>query len=166
MYSVAGIQDNKVILSEVTNGVLEPGTSYILGGGNNAYFPDGSLMYGITFALEDGEGPLVESALLQGVYEDTYAPVGSYVLQPDGRFHLVAQANTIKVGANHAYLNIPGVNNAPSLAVQFGGATTAVRGIIETTKDADTNLYDLMGRRVTTPQKGQIYIRSGKKVIY
>ena len=166
VYSVAGIQDNKVILSEVTNGVLEPGTSYIFGGGNNAYFSDGSMMYGITFTLEDGEGPLVENALLQGVYEDTHAPVGSYVLQPDGRFHLVAQANTIKVGANHAYLNIPGANNAPSLAVQFGGATTAVRGITETVKEPSSNLYDLMGRRVTTPQKGQIYIRGGKKVIY
>ena len=166
VYSVVGIQDNKVILSEVANGVLEPGKSYILDGGNNAYFPDGSMMYGVTFTLEDGEGPLVENALLQGVYEDTYAPVGSYVLQPDGRFHLVTQVNTVKVGANHAYLNIPGADNAPMLSIQYGGETTGIRGIIETQKEADTHLYDLMGRRVTTPQKGQIYIRGGKKVIY
>lgn len=109
----------------------------------------------------------IENALLQGVYEDTYAPVGSYVLQPDGRFHLVTQANTIKVGACHAYLNVPGgVDDAPALSVQFGGETTGIDGITEMKKEAGPYLYDLTGRRVTTPQKGQIYIRGGKKVIY
>lgn len=166
-YSVESIQDGKVILSEVSNGVLEAGKAYVVGG-NNAYFYNNHAapMYGITFSLEDDEGPLVENALLQGVYEDTYAPVGSYVLQPDGKFHLVTQANTVKVGANHAYLSIPGADNAPMLSIQYGGETTGIGGITETKKEADTNLYDLMGRRVTTPQKGQIYIRGGKKVIY
>ncbi len=166
VYSVKSIENGKVILSEVTNGVLEAGKAYVVAG-NNVYFPDGGgPMYGITFTLEDGEGPLVDNAILQGVYEDTYAPVGSYVLQPDRKFHLVTQANTVKVEANHAYLNIPEADKAPVLAIQYGGETTDIRGITETQKEVDTHLYDLMGRRVTTPQKGQIYIRGGKKVIY
>lgn len=163
VYSVAGIQDNRVILSEVTNGVLEPGVAYIVSGSN---VMEGGSMLGITFTLEDVEGPLVENALLQGVYEDTYAPVGSYVLQADNKFHIVTKANTIKVGAYRAYLNIPGANNVQALSMQFGGETTGIDGITETQQKADTNLYDLVGRRVTNPQKGQIYIRGGKKVLY
>lgn len=30
-------------------------------------------------------------------------------------------------------------------------------------EDADAPVYDLMGRRVDSPQPGQIYIRAGKK---
>ena len=32
-------------------------------------------------------------------------------------------------------------------------------------KDADTSLYDMMGRRISSPAPGQLYIRDGKKYI-
>ena len=74
---------------------------------------------------------------------------------------------SLMVGAYRAYLNMPkGASLVQALSMQFGGETTGIEGISETQKKADTSLYDLMGRRVTTPQKGQIYIRGGKKVIY
>lgn len=105
VYSVKGIANGKVVLSEVTNGVLKGGVAYVVSGSNIYGFS--TSFYGFTFTLEDGEEPLVENALFQGVYEDIYAPAGSYVLQPDGKFHIVAEDNTIKVGAYHAYLNVP-----------------------------------------------------------
>lgn len=159
VYSVKGIANGKVILSEVINGVLKGGVAYVVSGWN--------IYYGFTFTLEDGEEPLVENALFQGVYEDTYAPAGSYVLQPDGKFHIVAEDNTIKVGAYHAYLNVPMNTNEPQLVMQFDdGGTTGVDCVTEVEKKTDNRLYDLMGRRVITPQKGHIYVRGNKKIIY
>ena len=159
VYSVKGIANGKVVLSEVTNGVLKGGVAYVVSGWN--------IYYGFTFTLEDGEEPLVENALFQGVYEDIYAPAGSYVLQSDGKFHIVAEDNTIKVGANHAYLNVPMNTNEPQLVMQFDdGGTTGVDCVTEVEKKTDNRLYDLMGRRVITPQKGHIYVRGNKKIIY
>lgn len=166
VYSVKGIANGKVVLSEVTNGVLKGGVAYVVSG-RNIYYDSGSNYYGFTFSLEDGEEPLVENALFQGVYEDTYAPARSYVLQSDGKFHIVAEDNTIKVGAYHAYLNVPMNTNEPQLVMQFDdGGTTGVDCVTEVEKKTDNQLYDLMGRRVITPQKGHIYVRGNKKIIY
>lgn len=166
-YSVKGIANGKVVLSEVTNGVLKGGVAYVVVGGNTMEYSSGNMFGGFTFTLEDGEEPLVENALFQGVYEDIYAPAGSYVLQPDGKFHIVAEDNTVKVGAYHAYLNVPMNTNAPQLVMQFDdGGTTGVDCVTEVEKKTDNRLYDLMGRRVITPQKGHIYVRGNKKIIY
>lgn len=167
IYTVQSVGSGKAILEKVSTGVLEPGVAYIVA--NNSR--DGlTIPNGATFTLDETAGLLdepIKSAFMQGTFDDTYAPAGSYVLQPDGKFHIVAQSNTILVGANRAYLNVPsGADNAPVMSMQFGGETTSIDGITETQKETDNSLYDLMGRRVTTPQKGQIYIRGGKKVIY
>ena len=167
IYTVKSVDGRTAILSKVTTGVLEPGVAYIVANNDREGL---TIPNGATFTLDETETLLdepIKSSLLQGTFDDTYAPVGSYVLQPDGKFHIVAQANTILVGANRAYLNVPsGADNAPVMSMQFGGETTSIDGITETQKETDNSLYDLMGRRVTTPQKGQIYIRGGKKVIY
>lgn len=165
VYSVKGIANGKVVLSEVTNGVLKGGVAYVVEGTN--IFEFSTCYYGFTFTLEEGEEPLVENALFQGVYEDIYAPAGSYVLQSDGKFHIVAEDNTIKVGAYHAYLNVPMNTNEPQLVMQCDdGGTTGVDCVTEVEKKTDNQLYDLMGRRVITPQKGHIYVRGNKKIIY
>ena len=166
-YTVKSITNGSAVLAKVTTGELEPGVAYIVANSNHEGL---TIPNGAYFTLSDGTGQTltepVKSTLLQGTFEDTYAPAGSYVLQPDGTFHIVAQNNTIKVGAYKAYLNVPGADNAPALSLQLGGEATGIDGITETKKETDPYLYDLMGRRVTTPQKGQIYIRSGKKVLY
>lgn len=161
VYAVKGIDNDRVILSKITNGILEPGVAYVVEGLHN--FRD----FYLTFTLEEGEFPLVENALFQGVYEDIYAPAGSYVLQRDGKFHIVAEDNTIKVGAYHAYLNVPMNTNEPQLVMEFDdGGTTGVDCVTEVEKKTDNRLYDLMGRRIITPQKGHIYVRGNKKIIY
>ena len=167
IYTVTSVGSGKAILEKVSTGVLEPGVAYIVANNNSEGL---TIPNGATFTLDETAGLLdepIKSTFMQGTFDDTYAPVGSYVLQPDGKFHIVAQAKTIKVGANRAYLNVPsGADNAPVMSMQFGGETTSIDGITETQKETDNSLYDLMGRRVTTPQKGQIYIRGSKKVIY
>ena len=167
IYTVTSVGSGKAILEKVSTGVLEPGVAYIVANNNSEGL---TIPNGATFTLDETAGLLdepIKSAFMQGTFDDTYAPAGSYVLQPDGKFHIVAQSNTILVGANRAYINVPsGADNAPVMSMQFGGETTSIDGITETQKETDNSLYDLMGRRVTTPQKGQIYIRGGKKVIY
>mgnify|MGYP000726699117 CR=1 FL=1 len=105
IYTVTSVGSGKAILDRVTTGVLEPGVAYIVANNNR----DGlTIPNGATFTLDETAGLLdepIKSAFMQGTFDDTYAPVGSYVLQPDGKFHIVAQAKTIKVGANRAYLN-------------------------------------------------------------
>lgn len=165
IYTVTSANSEKTILDRVTTGVLEPGVAYIVVNNN----PEGlTIPNSATFTLDKTakvDEP-VESEFLQGVFEDTYAPKDTYVIQPDEKFHRVAVDNAVRVGAYKAYLKVPGSHTAKALSMQFGGETTGIDGISETQKKADTSLYDLTGRRVTTPQKGQIYIRSGKKVLY
>lgn len=47
------------------------------------------------------------------------------------------------------------------------GAVTVPSGIneIKTTTDKENAVYDVLGRRVVTPVKGQLYIKSGKKYV-
>ncbi len=163
VYTVSEIKDGDAVLAKVTDGKLEPGVAYIVENQN----PEGlTIPNGAVFTLSDEEGQLVENALLQGTFEDIYAPAGSYVLQSDGKFHVVAEGYPIKVGAYRAYLNVTNGTHVQALSMQFGGETTGIDGITETKKEANPYLYDLTGRRVTSPQKGQVYIRSGKKVLY
>ena len=83
------------------------------------------------------------------------------------------------LGAGKAYLQIPvewlpaKVEKARSIRLRFdnGDGTYDDEGTTEI-DDAEFNIhnselvYDLMGRRVTSPQKGGLYIVDGKKVIY
>lgn len=48
--------------------------------------------------------------------------------------------------------------------VRHGGDATGIEDIIEN-EDSELVIYDLMGRRVNTMQKGSIYIINGKKVL-
>ena len=165
IYTVTSANSERVVLEKVTGEFLMPGVAYIVANNNSEGL---TIPNGATFTLDKTakvDEP-VESDYLQGVFEDTPAIAGTYGLQSDNKFHIVAPGTTFKVGAYKAYLKIPGSSNVRALSIQFGGETTGIDGITETKKEADTNLYDLTGRRVTTPQKGQIYIRSGKKVLY
>ena len=64
--------------------------------------------------------------------------------------------------ANKAYLRADNIQ-ANMLRFDFGGTTTAI-GAVQGEPSADEALYDLSGRRVTTPVRG-IYVKGGKKVL-
>lgn len=97
--------------------------------------------------------------LLTGVYTDTEAAAGTYVLQKHDSsvaFYLVGDVKPT-VGAGRCYLTAP-TSGAPVL--RLGGTTNIAPVEAETM----TAVYDLQGRRVETPAKG-IYIVNGKKVL-
>ena len=143
--------------------------------------PAGSKRSIITFTADDSQllDPKPEDDArypLKGTFKSIVAPAGSYILQTDGNFHPVPADNTtLMVGANRAYLVVDQTGsgtsaNAKALRMVFeDGETTgidAADGIYDQADQQPKTFYDLMGRRVNAPVKGNIYIVNGKKVVY
>ena len=108
----------------------------------------------------------VNSGMMKGSFKSITAPGGSYILQTDGMFHRVASGNkSLKVGAYRAYLNMNKVGSeAKTVTMSFDDETTGITDVNATaTESADTTIYDLSGRRISSPQRGQVYIFKGKK---
>lgn len=108
----------------------------------------------------------VNSGMMRGSFKSITAPGGSYILQTDGMFHRVASGNkSLKVGAYRAYLNMNKVGSeAKTVSMSFDDETTGITDVnAPATKSADTPIYDLSGRRISSPQRGQVYIFKGEK---
>lgn len=109
----------------------------------------------------------VNSGMMRGSFKSITAPGGSYILQTDGMFHRVASGNkSLKVGAYRAYLNMSKVGSeAKTVTMSFDDETTGITDVnAPADESADTTIYDLSGRRISSPQRGQVYIFKGKKV--
>ena len=104
-----------------------------------------------------------DAGLLTGVYENTPAPVGSYVLQKLDKvgFYLVAEGNQPTVGANRCYLTVP----AAGVKAFFlnGGDATGISNV-DANVEANEAIYNLAGQRINKLQKG-INIINGKKIL-
>lgn len=74
--------------------------------------------------------------------------------------------NGTNLGGFRAYL-VDGANSSSGFTFNFvnDDDPTAVESAVKETV-ANGQYYDLQGRKVATPQKGQIYIVNGKKVLY
>lgn len=103
------------------------------------------------------------SKYLTGVYTDTKAPVGSYVLQNQrGRvgFYQVQEGIQPMVRANRAYLTVPASANVKAFYMDDATAIQTVEELLS----GKAEIYDLAGRRQQKLQKG-INIVGGKKVL-
>ena len=103
------------------------------------------------------------SDYLKGVYDDTTAPVGSYVLQNQrGRvgFYQVQEGIQPMVRANRAYLTVPASANVKAFYMDDATAIQTVEELLS----GKAEIYDLAGRRQQKLQKG-INIVGGKKVL-
>lgn len=104
------------------------------------------------------------SDYLKGVYTDTKAPAGSYVLQnQNGRvgFYQVQEGKLPTVGANRAYLDL--TNSSVGVKAFYMDDATAIQAV-EELLSGKAEIYDLAGRRQQKLQKG-INIVGGKKVL-
>ena len=109
----------------------------------------------------------VNRGMMRGSFKSITAPAGSYILQTDGMFHRVASGNkSLKVGAYRAYLDMSKVGSeAKTVTMSFDDETTGITDVNAPAEEpADTPIYDLSGRRISSSQKGQICIYKGKKV--
>lgn len=105
--------------------------------------------------------------LLTGVYAETDAPVGSYVLQnlteKDGvAFYVVEDGAQPKVKANRAYLTVPAAGGDVK-AFLLGEGTNAIETVNAKTAQNGA-IYNIAGQRVEKAVKG-LYIMNGKKVL-
>lgn len=102
---------------------------------------------------------------LTGVYQNTEAPVGSFVLQNHPAtqgvaFYLVGE---VKPTVKPFRAFIPAQDaKVKAIKVVFDGEATGIKEI--TSDNTKAEIFDLSGRRVTKAQKG-VYIINGKKVI-
>lgn len=165
LYEVDADRTDKtaVKLKQVTK--IEAGKPYIY---HRDLTADTPVAAAVSFDATDAKASApINSGMMRGSFKSITAPGGSYILQTDGMFHRVASGNkSLKVGAYRAYLDMNKVGSeAKTVTMSFDDETTGITDVnAPATKSADTTIYDLSGRRISSPQKGQIYIFKGKKV--
>lgn len=152
--TVTGVEGNVLTLEPVANYVIPANTPVIIETPVANTLPVSGIYV---------KGTPV-TGLLTGVYENTPAPVGSYVLQNlNGKvgFYQVAEGNQPTVGANRCYLTVP----AAGVKAFFlnGGDATGISGV-DANVDANEAIYNLAGQRINKFQKG-INIINGKKIL-
>lgn len=105
---------------------------------------------------------------LTGVYEDTLAPIGSYVLQNINDrvgFYQVVRNNQPTVGANRCYLTTPASNvSAFYFNAEDAEEATGINNVNDNINVNEGALYNMAGQKVNKAVKG-IYIINGKKVL-
>lgn len=164
LYEVDADKTDKtaVKLKQVTK--IEAGKPYIY---HRDLTADTPIAAAVSFDATDAKASApVNSGMMRGSFKSITAPAGSYILQTDGMFHRVASGNkSLKVGAYRAYLNMSKVGSeAKTVTMSFDDETTGITDVnAPAAESADTTIYDLSGRRISSPQRGQVYIFKGKK---
>lgn len=156
-YTVVGAEANGVLILDDASSIIPANTPVVL-------FAQGGLENVETFGIAE-EG-ISTVGLLTGVYEDTAAPVGSYVLQSIGGkvgFYQVAEGNQPTVGANRCYLNVP-ASGVKAFFLAEDDATAISETLGEKTAEADGAIYNLAGQRIQKMQRG-VNIINGKKIL-
>ena len=159
VYSCAEVDGTTLTLEEVT--AFEANKPYIIEGAWEATLTGDAQGTALTY----------KEGLLTGVYADTDAPGGSYVLQlHDGKtkpaFYLVEENAPagITVTKNHAYLNAP-ANGANVRGFFFpeAGEATGIDAIGVLTSGNYDAIYTANGVKVESLQKGlNIVVKDGK----
>ena len=159
-YSCKEIAEDGVTLTLVEAESLKANTPYLVNGEAGEHEFAG---YGL--ATKDS----YTSGLFTGTYVEyqTTANGNTYVLQKNDNnvaFYLVGEDVQPWVRAYHCYMTYDKAAGAPMFSISRGEDAT---GIENSTLNAQpsTVIYDLMGRRVTTMVKGNMYIVNGKKVV-
>ena len=153
-YSCAAAEGNKLTLVKVEN--PEANKPYIL---ESTAAVNQTLEGWGTAASETNN----TAGWLTGVFAETTAPVGSYVLQNLDNvvgFYKVAEDKQPKVGANHAYMTIPATE--PEARALFFDNATAIRAI-EALTSGEAEIYNAAGARQNSLQKGVNIIKQGNK---
>ena len=153
--------DTKVVMKEVTE--IEAGKPYVYRRNLTDKDP---VANAILFKIDNTAASAPQNpGMLKGTFVSMIAPGGSYILQTDGMFHRVNDSNaTLKVGAYRAYLDLGSLGSeAKTVSMSFDDSETTGIREVNTADSSDTPIYDLTGRRINKPQRGQIYIQNGKK---
>lgn len=167
VYSIVGKTESSIILEEV-EGLLEAGKPYFYKS-NDAVGPSNNGSIGsVNFFRADWTGsvaaPVANNGLI-GTFEDTKAPLNSYVLSSN-QLYQVDAANTVNVRANKAYVDLSQITNtagARSINLMFN-EPTGINAVSAEGFTGNGEFYNLQGQRVSAPRKG-LYIVNGKVIV-
>ena len=166
LYEVDADRTDKTAVKLKQVNKIEAGKPYIY---HRDLTADTPVAAAVSFDATDAKASApVNSGMMRGSFKSITAPGGSYILQTDGMFHRVASGNkSLKVGAYRAYLNMSKVGSeAKTVTMSFDDETTGITDVnAPADESADTTIYDLSGRRISSPQRGQVYIFKGKKLL-
>jgi hypothetical protein len=156
-YTVQGVnEDTSLDMADVKD-VIPANTPVILSG-NSA---KSLTAYGVAVPAT------TEGGMLIGVYSDTEAPVGSYVLQNiDGvvGMYQVAEGEQPIVKANHAYLIVQTYKaKAFYFSKKDADEATGIN-LTPALSESKEVIYNMAGQQVKKAQNG-IYVINGKKVL-
>ena len=117
-----------------------------------------------TTGATDAESMLGNTA---GAPKDIVSAGNNYILAKNGEGYIIFSkalegANGKNLAMNKAYLTVPG-GSTSQFKIDFGGTTTAIETIATEGNNNSATVYDLSGRRVSTPTHRGVYIRNGKK---
>ena len=158
------LTNKRITMRKATDNVIPAETGVVLVGDNSGATT-------CTMTANSGTGTL-EKGSLTGSLEATTIDIGfndRYLVfgrNSEGQLGFYKPASSIEsIPANKAFIMIKG-SNVQGLALSFDGGTetgiTFNQPLAPEAQSAET-VYDLSGRRVSTPAKG-CYIRNGKKV--
>ncbi len=157
-YTVPSAANGLLTLTEVT-GSISANTPVLLFAENGLNKVD---FFGIA---ESGTHTV---GLLTGVYEDTPAPVGSYVLQKkdNGKvgFYQVAAGKQPTVKANRCYLTAPDVKVKAFYFNEEDATGIENVNVNDNLNEGVEAIYNVAGQRINKLQKG-INIINGKKIL-
>ena len=156
-YGITGLDGTEVELTQLSGTVLAANEPVILAGeAGTSYF----------LLASDDTGSSIAGNLLEGT-GTTGKSIGeneAYVLYNNEGTAVFRIAGAMTLPAHKAYL--------PAAVVGGAGAKEYTLGDLTGINNAQTSnlesqtYFDLQGRKVAAPQKGQLYIVNGKKVLY
>lgn len=135
--------------------IVFPATLKILGQESCSYIPKLKRIYCMA-----SEPPVCEESTLN----PGFSPFGTY----NSDFYLSTPNDIpiyVPVGTAEKYRKAWGWNYFTNF-IETNDFPTAIRNVNTEYNDSNNCFYDLMGRKVINPQKGKIYIKNGKKMIF
>jgi hypothetical protein len=153
-YTVSGKTTDAVQLTEATT--LSAGVPYVfLSSSDKVTIP----VIDATFV----PAPVAGANGLTGTFTaiDKVAQ-GQYVLKNN---YIYLVNSDVNVAANRAYFDLANCADTPAgvKAISINGGATGIQSVEKSNVDSNAVIYDMMGRRVTTPTHG-VYIVNGKKI--
>ncbi|MCH5179459.1 MAG: hypothetical protein J1F13_07245 [Prevotellaceae bacterium] len=158
-YIATGVNDGKLVIEPIDGDVIPANTGVLLNASEGTY----------NFASTADVNNIENNIFVGTTAEITVDALSVYVLANNEDkglgFYLL---NDTRVPANKAYIPVNSDSKAANF-LGFGDSDITAIESAEAAADAAAQSaihYDLQGRRVAAPQKGQLYIVNGKKVLY
>ncbi|MCH5178307.1 MAG: hypothetical protein J1F13_01390 [Prevotellaceae bacterium] len=160
VYGVTGFEGDELQLTQLSGEVLAANEPVILQGEAGKTYH---------FIYTEDEGSAIAGNLLEGTGTEgkAVAEDEAYVLYNNKGTAVFRRAAAMTLPAYKAYLPASVIGGAQSNMFNLGNNITGIANAEAVTPGAaGATYYDMQGRRVSAPQKGQLYIVNGKKVIY